>query len=314
MLFLDVDVEPIHSDWLTRMMGHCMLPHIGAVGAKLLYSDRETIQHAGIINIKNGPVCAFDGVNDHEPSYFGRTMFDYDQLAVTGACLLIDRKKFDQVGGFSEDFSMAYNDVELCLKLLRSGYYNIVRNDVTLVHNVPIRCGVDEDDAWREKRLEGELEELFQRYPEYRGRDPFYNCNLPQDRCDYKDTYEFRSVASRIWIKSKWNEGGIRYAIDEVRENGDDLTIIGWAFCEENHMEDSETVFVILEGRRQKRYRCSTVRLERPDVDAFFQGNGNLQHTGFLCILDKLAVPAESYRIGIELAGRYALSDKTLDL
>ena len=105
------------------MVGHAELEHVGAVGAKLLYPNSKKIQHIGVINIANGPVHAFIGYNDDNIYYFGRNKIDYNWLVVTAACMLVNAAKFNKVNGFNEDMPVAYNDVELCFRLVEAGYY-----------------------------------------------------------------------------------------------------------------------------------------------------------------------------------------------
>lgn len=314
LLFLNDDMEIIQSDWLTRMVGHAMLPHIGAVGAKLLYPDRETIQHDGVINIKNGPVHAFEGVSNQVFCYFGRTILDYNQLAVTAACLLMNRSKFIEVGGFEEGFPVAYNDIELCFKLVRKGYYNIVRNDVALVHYVSSSRGLDIDDVSKSDRLKRELEELYQRYPEYDGKDPFYNCNLPQDKCDVELDYGFYSEIRKAERKQRWNKDGIRFAIDEVNMEGDDIKIRGWAFDKAGNTFGQKATYVILENAMRESFCCNTGKIERPDVDKVFQGNGRYRFSGFLCIIKKSSFSPGIYQIGLKMGRKSILTDKTLEI
>lgn len=187
LLFLNDDIEIIQEDWLDRMIGHAELSHIGAVGAKLLYPDRKTIQHLGVINIQNGPIHPFAGYDDEPIYYFGRNRIDYNYLAVTAACLLINKRKFATIGGFNENLKVAYNDVDLCFSLVEAGYYNVVRNDVVLIHHESVSRGDDRKVQEKFKRLMDEQSRLYEEHPRLNKVDPFYNVNLTQNRADFSN-------------------------------------------------------------------------------------------------------------------------------
>jgi glycosyltransferase involved in cell wall biosynthesis len=117
VLFLNDDVEIIQSDWMSRMMGQAMLPHVGCVGAKLFYPESTVIQHAGVSNIKEGPSHNFLWCDDSASYSMGFNWIDYDCIVVTGACLLVSKKIFNDIGNFDESFPVAYNDVDLCFRV-----------------------------------------------------------------------------------------------------------------------------------------------------------------------------------------------------
>lgn len=178
LLFLNDDTEVLHTDWIERMGGYAQLNHIGAVGAKLLYGDGTTMQHAGVINLQNGPMHAYMRSHKDIPGYFLRNQIEYNWLIVTGACLMIERSKFEQVGGFNEQFPVAYNDVDLCMRLCESGLYNIVCQSVTLIHHESLSRGLDHMDQEKIARLQLELQQLNAQHPHYFQYDPFYNVNF----------------------------------------------------------------------------------------------------------------------------------------
>ena len=184
-LFLNDDIEIINEEWLERMVGHAELEHVGAVGAKLLYPNSKKIQHIGVINIANGPVHAFIGYNDDNIYYFGRNKIDYNWLVVTAACMLVNAAKFNKVNGFNEDMPVAYNDVELCFRLVEAGYYNVVRNDVILYHHESVSRGNDLKSEKKFKRLMAEQKHLYKLHPYFKNKDPFYSSNLTQHAPDF---------------------------------------------------------------------------------------------------------------------------------
>lgn len=181
LLFLNDDTEVLSQDWLERMAGYAQLDHVGAVGAKLLYPRHLKIQHNGIINLADGPSHAFHRGNAATPGYFMRNLIEYDWCAVTGACLMIERRKFDEVGGFDETFPVAYNDVELCFRLLEHKYFNVICPTVQLIHHESLSRGIDTKNEVKTRRLMQDHERLYRIHPQFESHDPFHNPNLAPD-------------------------------------------------------------------------------------------------------------------------------------
>jgi len=182
LVFLNDDTEVLSADWLEYMGGYAQLPHVGAVGAKLLYPGTRTVQHSGVLNLTNGPCHAFARIDARAPGYFARNMLEHDWLAVTGACLMIERKKFEAAGGFDEDLAVAYNDIALCLSLVEHGFYQVVCPGVELIHHESLSRGKDGLDRARMARGDRERIIMFGKHPGFFDRDPFHNPNLaPND-------------------------------------------------------------------------------------------------------------------------------------
>jgi GT2 family glycosyltransferase len=178
LLFLNDDTEVISEEWLERMAGYAQLKHIGAVGAKLLYPGDRSIQHAGVINLADGPGHAFLQCTENAPAYYMRGLLEYNWLAVTGACLMIERQKFENVGGFDVTFPIAYNDIELCFRLVNNKYFNVVCQAVKLIHHESVSRGIDHIDLAKTQRLEQEKRRLYYNHPHFLQYDPFFNSNL----------------------------------------------------------------------------------------------------------------------------------------
>lgn len=178
LLFLNDDTEVLQADWLERLGGYAQLPHVGAVGAKLLYADAKQVQHAGIVNLEAGPSHAMLCSDADAPGYFMRNLLEYNWLAVTGACLMVERIKFDGVDGFAESLPIAYNDVDFCMRLHAAGFYNVVVPAVRLIHYESVSRGVDHLDPEKLSRLKQERRQLYQRNPKYFQYDPFFNINF----------------------------------------------------------------------------------------------------------------------------------------
>jgi len=182
LVFLNDDTEVISPDWLDYMGGYAQLPHVGAVGAKLLYPGTLTVQHTGVVNFLHGPDHAFKHIGAGDPGYFCRNLLEHNWVAVTGACLMIERKKFDAVGGFDEDLAVAYNDVALCFSLVEHGWYQVVCPGIQLLHYESLSRGDDRLDPAKLARIGREQAILYRKHPDFKGRDPFHSSNfIPDD-------------------------------------------------------------------------------------------------------------------------------------
>jgi glycosyltransferase involved in cell wall biosynthesis len=186
LVFLNDDTEVLTCDWLERMGGYAQLPHIGAVGAKLLYPGGNEIQHAGVLNLEDGPGHAFLRKDGDSHGYFMRNLLEYNWLAVTGACLMMETKKFNVLGGFDESLPVAYNDIELCIRCVENKLYNVVCQAVTLVHHESVSRGIDHVDPIKLERLKNELKHLYSIHPRYFQHDPFYNPNLHPNSINFE--------------------------------------------------------------------------------------------------------------------------------
>lgn len=184
LCFLNDDTEVISPAWLTEMVANSMRPGVGVVGAKLYYPD-DTIQHAGVVLGLGGIV---GHINRHLPKesmrHFQNTHLINEYLALTAACMLIRKDLFLSIGGFNEiDYKVAYNDVDLCLRVYRKGFKNILVPAAELYHHEKISRGDDRNRKNR-KRYLAESEKLLQDYGAFINHDPYYNPNLTIQRED----------------------------------------------------------------------------------------------------------------------------------
>jgi GT2 family glycosyltransferase len=186
LLFLNDDTEVLTEDFVERMLGFAGLKHVGAVGAKLLYPQTDKVQHSGVLNLDNGPGHAFLQLPSDAPGYFNRNILEYNWLAVTGACMMIEKKKFMHVSGFSEDLPVAYNDVDICCKLIDAGYFNVVCQQAKLYHHESVSRGLDNASPKKRKRLRQDLLKFYEKNPKYYRYDPFYNVNLHPNNCYFE--------------------------------------------------------------------------------------------------------------------------------
>ena len=178
IMLLNNDVELITSDIFQSMLGFCMRPEVGIVGAKLLYND-HTVQHAGVLVGAGGLADhVFKGIHEDDPGYMGRAISSQDVSAVTAACLLVKRSVYEEVGGLEEEFQVAFNDVDFCLKVRKAGYLIVYDADVKLFHYESKSRGM-EDTTERFIRFGNEMMLLNSKWDILSTFvDPYYNPNL----------------------------------------------------------------------------------------------------------------------------------------
>ena len=180
LVLLNNDTEIITPNWLEIMVGYAMQPHIGAVGAKLLYPD-NTVQHAGIILGIGGIAqhCFIENPRE-DVGFYGRLSVPFNYSAVTAACLMISKEKYNEVNGLEETLQVAFNDVDFNLKLIDKGYYNICLNHVELYHHESKSRGDDTIDMKSEKyrRFVSEHDYMKDKWGYLLYNDRFYNPNL----------------------------------------------------------------------------------------------------------------------------------------
>ena len=318
LLFMNDDVEIIEGSWLGRMAGQALQPHVGAVGAKLWYAGTERIQHAGVTNLAIGPSHKLVTFPDDEDYYYGRNRLTYNVMAVTGACLMVARKKYEEVGGMDNGLPISYNDVDLCFKLMKAGYLNVQRNDAILFHHESLSRGLDEEEEGKWERLLAEKEALYQRHPEFLGIDPFYHRELIDNAshygCNYKFPYEDRlcvqeaqflpkSILKRQIRKAE--RGSLRLTVDRAelqhkiqREEPDILWIMGWSYLP----EADNAAFrreIMLQRADGAGYLARPVDWHRTDVEAILPGERHVGLAGFVIRLRSAEVQPGEYRIGM---------------
>ncbi|MEG4200416.1 glycosyltransferase, partial [Microcoleus sp. Pol12A5] len=178
LLFLNNDTEVITPDWIDGMVEQAQRSSIGAVGNLLIYSDNK-IQHAGVVMGLGGGVAghSYYHMPRSIPGYFGNVVGMNNVSAVTAACLMCRREVFESVGGFDEELTVAYNDVDLCLKMLEKGYQNIYLPHVVLYHHESKSRGY-EDSPEKKERLKQESKLMESRWQKYIENDPYYSPHL----------------------------------------------------------------------------------------------------------------------------------------
>lgn len=194
------DIVVSEPTWLTKMAGHVLRNEVGCVGAKLLYGDGR-IQHAGV-------VLGYGGGAGHAHKYFpqlhtgylNRLVATQNYSAVTAACLLVKKSDFDSVGGLDEEnLTIAFNDVDFCLKIAELGKSNVFCAEAILYHLESVSRGV-EDTAEKVARFESEIGFLKTKWKRYIMHDPAYNPNLTLKRENFAIASESEYKERQEWV------------------------------------------------------------------------------------------------------------------
>ncbi|MBE5838682.1 glycosyltransferase family 2 protein [Butyrivibrio sp.] len=187
IVLLNNDTQVITVNWMEELLMYAQRSDVGAVGAKLYFPDRK-IQHAGVV-LKLGAHRTAGhshyGQAGMNLGYMGRLCYAQDVSAVTGACLMVSRAKYDEVGGFDEGFQVSLNDVDFCLKLRDKGYLNVFTPFAELFHYESLSRGLDLEGE-NAKRYEAESEHFRTKWKKVLDKgDPYYNPNFSLDRSDF---------------------------------------------------------------------------------------------------------------------------------
>ena len=185
LLFLNNDTEVITSNWMEEMLMFSQREDVGVVGAMLYYPD-DTVQHAGVI-------LGIGGIADHAHKHFRRDAYGYvarltiaqNLSAVTGACMMMRKECFEEVGGFDERLAVAFNDIDLCMKIRQKGYLIVFTPYAELYHYESKSRGV-EDTPEKKNRFHKEVLLFREKWIGVLDQgDPYYNPNLTLERGDF---------------------------------------------------------------------------------------------------------------------------------
>lgn len=199
LLLLNNDVEVINKGWLTELLMQASRPGVAMCGAMLYYPD-DTIQHAGIIT-------GLGGYAGHSHKYKKRGGSGYmfraatvqDFSAVTAACMLVRTKVYDALGGLDENFTVAFNDVDFCLRARRAGWRIVWTPYAQLYHHESKSRGMDEKDKAKKQRFAGEQQRLTDRFGRAALlRDPYYSPSLTLDREDFSESDDLRNLQQEL--------------------------------------------------------------------------------------------------------------------
>ena len=187
ILLLNNDTEVITVNWMEELLMYAQREDVGAAGAKLYYGNK-TIQHAGVVlqlgAHRTAGHCHY-GQSRENLGYMGRLCYAQNVSAVTGACLLVKKSLFEEVGGLDESFAISLNDVDFCLKLREKGLLNVFTPFAELYHYESVSRGLDDsgEKAERYNRESAHFREKWKTVLE-KG-DPYYNPNFSLDRSDF---------------------------------------------------------------------------------------------------------------------------------
>ena len=229
-------------------------------------------------------------------------------LAVTAACLLIKKSKYEEVGGLDESFAVAYNDVDLCMKLVEAGYYNVVRNDIKNYHHESVSRGDDLIDIDKMRRLMAEETRLYDAHPEFSHYDPFYNVNLNGGA----DDFSCNLFDDCLKIAKVTEQRVKEHISDKYLGKLDDLSvqryiyIEGWALrtdLSDNNATDYKIVLV----SDSHSYVVDTYKVYREDIARTYSTIPNIDFTGFRCRFHRDEIADGKYKI-------YLLGNKVFDL
>ncbi len=187
VLLLNNDTQVITVNWMEELLMYAQRKDVGAVGAKLYYGDK-TIQHAGVVlGLGAHRTAGHSHYGQHRDNlgYMGRLCYAQNVSAVTGACLLVKKELFLEVGGLDEGFAVSLNDVDFCIKLRQKGYLNVFTPFAELYHFESRSRGLD-DQGEKAERYNRESEKFREKWKEVlEAGDPYYNPNFSLDRSDF---------------------------------------------------------------------------------------------------------------------------------
>lgn len=185
LLFLNNDVTVITPGWIKELLGVCQRPEVGAAGVKLIYPD-NTIQHAGCV-IGLGGIAGhmFVDMPANRTGYLHKASILQDMSAVTAACMMMKRTAFEEAGGFTEKLSVAFNDVDLCLKV-RKNHKLIVYDPYVQLYHMESKTRGAEDNKEKVHRFQEEIEYMRCQWIDILKKgDPYYNKNLSLTKWNY---------------------------------------------------------------------------------------------------------------------------------
>lgn len=329
LLFLNDDIEipkdETGYDWLSVLTGQATRSWTGAVGAKLLFPDKKTYQHLGMINLIE---YGFDHIYGRFPigtdinEYRDVAMYNY--LAVTGACLMVSKEKFLSLGGFNLEFAVTYNDVDLCLRLLENGWYSVVRNDVVLIHHESVSRGEATKDEEALNQNLSEKRKLINLHPWVAGFDPYYSrfyssealdCSVNSNvailkKCLIKKTDMDVNKLAQYDVQTKEEDRPSDESVEVMAGGGvidyaqitDVLRITGYAFLRDKHGRAKEVINpkLVLFNKDN----CYTVNALSFCDRTFNRQLGlaeNINFAPFICLCDlsKINIEKGVYRVAV---------------
>ena len=322
LLFMNDDVDAITEGFIEKLLVYAARSYVGAVGAKLLFPDDVSIQHIGVMDINRGPTHKLAFMPDSSVQYYCRNRFAWNVLAVTGACLMVSREKYYQIGGFYDKMLVGYNDTDLCVRLTEAGYFNVVNNDCVMTHHESLARGADGESDAKSQRLREERNLLYRIHPWLAAhRDPFYGYMLDADttqiRCGVLPDYQITDKRSKT--KEMYKLPGriskkVMFSVDAcsiergIAEDAKDAYVVeGWGLSTswDNAFVRKYLVLIPLDedDNEKKEYIVATTSPKyRSDVGEVFPDAVNVGLAGFVCRIPFDDIdPHTRYRIGVLL-------------
>lgn len=324
LLFLNDDVV-LEKDCISEMAARAVRSYTGAAGIKLLYPGTGRIQHAGITNLPMGPVHKLQSLRD-DSDYYGKVNnCGRNFLAVTAACLMVEKKKFLEAGCFCEELPVAFNDVDLCFRLYELGYHNVCLNHIRASHHESLSRGDDEAPD-RLKRLLAEKRKLYERHPGLEGRDPYYSGFLNREGLDVRIAPAYLTSGNRVQSAAELRPmTGLadcredRCLLVRVEDIGGGK-IVGWSVVlgDDNACYERKLLFRRLTGAEtddfgargersdEENGNCTDGRIYgitlegqfRPDLEENMPDQRNVALSGFILEAPEDFLPPGCYRIG----------------
>lgn len=307
-IFMNDDIEiPVgEKGVLEKLALKAMEERTGAVGVKLLYPGEERIQHCGVTLLYSGPSHKLQGYLD-DTYYYGYSENDINTLAVTGACLAISRSSFESIAGFDESLPVAYNDVDLCLRLYEKGLYNVCMNSEHLIHYESATRTDDRYDRESYGRLVAERRYFTTKHQEIIEKgDPFMSPNLTHFGLDFDmdlpEKWETSGLTEpKVTGKKIKSNKHVRasldrfdYRLSDAFGNEDFYEISGWIFKEGDSRMNP---MVVIETKGTK-YLADTSAVRRKDVAEAFPKEKHSLKSGFIsripaAVMDNIKVWGE---------------------
>lgn len=317
ILLLNDDIEALDGTWMLRMAGHAALKNTGAVGAKLYYPDSKLIQHIGVVSLEAGPSHSFGQMEDEPVYYFCRNKIEYNYSAVTAACLMVQKKKYLEVGGLDETFAVAYNDVDFCYKLTEKGYYNVSRMDAVLYHYESLSRGSDVIDPEKYGRLMKERTRLYNKHPQFLRKDCFYNPNLTMYRADcsinvgQETDPSAKKVTRLAKMKEISNPDVASINLEKILIQKNVIMIWGWCVLKNIRYNNLYHTKVILKGK-DKIYCVNTDKLYREKMDRLSGVEGRSNMSSFCMTLETGLITEGEYEVYLMKKGKVFATGKTV--
>lgn len=317
LLFLNDDIEALEEGWMSKMLAHVTKEHVGAVGAKLYYPNSKTIQHAGITNLRLGPVHKMQFLEDSRAYYDGRNRHDINVIAVTAACLMVRKDVFEKCGEFAEGLAVAFNDVELCFRIFKSGYYNVQCNGAVLCHHESLSRGNDETTE-KQIRLRNERRKMYAVHSDLYGVDPFYHPYMNTQILDTNFSYAYEYPAGEAidvcepklvkdGLQKEWyNEClliSMEYAddltawLEQPDRKGNELYFQGYQFVIGSDNACFRRSILLKNVDKEDVWEIPCGENFRPDLNVNVP-EGNVSLCGFALVIEKNSLPAGKYQIG----------------